>query len=138
PSILIEIPHDKAQGDLQRGSECNSSLLALIDLVFRYLQFVTHKLELSAIGKITNGKDRLEDFLQPDIGALLRGDPHLQEMIVRALLDLDQVWHRRHLGDAPEVPADAVFARERRDHACSSCAGANADVGNLLGETKAC
>ena len=41
---------------------------------------------------------------------------HLQEALVGGALDLDQVRHRRNLGDTPEAPANALPARERTDH----------------------
>jgi hypothetical protein len=44
----------------------------------------------------------------------------LQEMVIRALLDLYQVRHGRDLGDAPEALADALFARQGYSHTHSS------------------
>jgi hypothetical protein len=41
-------------------------------------------------------------------------------MIVRALLDLDEVWHRRDFGDAAKALADALPAGERFSHGFSS------------------
>jgi hypothetical protein len=81
---------------------------------------VTHELELRTLGEVADREDRFEDFLQSDTGALLGHDPHLQEMIVRALLNLDQIRHRRDFGDTPEVLADPLLAGEGNSHACSS------------------
>src|SRR5262249_7874940 len=122
--ILVDIPHDKPERDLERRGKSYAALLTLVDIVFRRLQFVADELELRTLGKIADREDRAKDFLQPDIGALLGHDPHLQEMIVGALLNLDQIRHRRNFGDAPEVFADPLLAREGNSHACSSVCAA--------------
>ena len=98
----------------------DAALLALVDLVFRCLQFVTHEFELGALGKIADREDRLEHLLQPDAGAVLGFHPHLQEVVVRTPLHLDQVGHRSNLGNAPEVFADPLLAVEGYRHLCPS------------------
>ena len=125
--ILVDVPDDQAQGDLQRCGKSDAALLALVDIVFRRLELVAHEFELRPLGKIPDREDRFEHFLQPDIGALFGHAAHLQEMVVRALLDLDQVRHRRDFGDASEALADALFARKGNSHACSSLWPAAAD-----------
>jgi hypothetical protein len=37
---------------------------------------------------------------------------HLQEIVIRAALHLDQIGHLRHFGDAPETFADFFAAGE--------------------------
>src|SRR5215472_914018 len=118
--ILVDIPHDEAEGDFERRGEGNASLLTLVNLVFGRFQLVADKLELSALGKIAYREDRLENLLQTDSSTLLGNNSHLQEMVVRTLLDLYQVRHRRDLGDAPEAFTDALFARRGYSHTHSS------------------
>src|ERR1700737_466694 len=116
PGIFIDIPDDEAERDLQRCREGDAALLALIDVVFRRLQLVTDEFELSALGEIADREDRLEDLLQADIRPLLGDDSHLQEVIIRAFLDLDQVRHRGDFGNAPKALADPLFFRKRSSH----------------------
>src|SRR5437899_10109760 len=118
--ILVDIPNDEPKRNLKRRGEGYPPLLAFIDLVFRGLQLVTNKLELRTLGKISDREDRLKDLLQPDTGTLLGYHPHLQEVIVRALLNFDQIRHRRDFGDTTEGLADPLLAREGNSHACSS------------------
>ena len=118
--VLVDVPDDEAQRDLQRGGKGDAALLAFVDIVFRRLELVAHEFELRALGEIADREDRSEDLLQPDIGALFGAFAHLQEVIVGAFLDLDQVRHRRNLGDASKALADALLAGEGYCHACSS------------------
>src|SRR5205814_483342 len=108
------------QCNLQRRGEGDTALLAFIDLVLRSFELVTHELKLGALREIADREDRFENLLEPDIAALLRHNPHLQEVIVGALLNLDQVWHRRNFGDASEGSADPLLAGEGCSHAYSS------------------
>jgi hypothetical protein len=111
--IFIDIPDDEAQHDLQRRGIGHASLDALLDVVFRLFQLVIDELEPAAAGEIVDREDRLEHFLQPGLRAAVRGDVHLQERLVARPLHVDQVRHRRHLGDAPEAPPDPLLPRER-------------------------
>ena len=114
--VLVDIPHDEPQRDLQRRGEGDAALLAFVDVVFRGLQLVADEFELGPLGEIADREDRLEDLLQPDTDALLGQHAHLQEVIVRAPLNLDQVGHRRDFGDAPESLADPLLAVEGNRH----------------------
>src|SRR6185312_10148748 len=114
--ILVDVPDHQAQGHLQRRGEGDAALLALLDVIFRLLELIAHEFEPRPVGEILDRENRLEDFLQPDAGALLGQDVHLQEVVVGTLLDLDQVRHWRNLGNAPESLADALATRERFSH----------------------
>ena len=114
--VLVDIPHDQAQRDLQRRGKGDAALLALIDLVFLRFQLVAHEFELCTLRKVADREHRSQHFLQADIGPLFGHRAHLQKMIVRTLLDLDQVRHRRDLGDASEAFADAFLTRKGYSH----------------------
>jgi len=101
--LLVDVPHHQAQGDLERRCEGHAALLALVDVVFRLLELVLDELELRALREILDREDAGEHFLQADLLALLRQLAHLQEALVRALLHLDQVGHRRDSGMRPKV-----------------------------------
>ena len=71
--VLVDVPDDEPQRDLQRRGKGDAALLALVDIVFRRLELVAHEFELRALGEIADRKHRSEDLLQPDIGALFAG-----------------------------------------------------------------
>src|SRR5207253_6812531 len=98
----------------------DTALLAFIDVVFRRLQLIAHEFELRALGEVADREDRLEHLLQPDVSALLGYHLHLQEVVVRTPLHLDQIGHRSDLGDAPEGLADPLLAGEGYRHLCPS------------------
>jgi hypothetical protein len=52
----------------------------------------------------------LEDFLQARLDALFRRDVHLQEFFIGGALNLDQVRHPCHFGDAAKTFAQALAA----------------------------
>ena len=54
---------------------------------------VVHELQLRDIAEISNREHGLKDRLEPGIVALTRQPIHLQEAIIGALLNLDQVWN---------------------------------------------
>ncbi len=118
--ILVDVPDDEPQGDFQRCGKGDTALLAFIHIVLRRFELVADEFELCALRKVADRKDRPEHFLQADTGALFRRLAHLQKMVVGTLLHLDQVRHRRDLGDASEALADALLSREGYSHACSS------------------
>src|SRR5579864_2657821 len=114
--VLVDVPDDEPQRHLQRRGKGDATLLTLFDVVLRLLELVAHEFEARAVGEVADGKDRLEYLFEANTGAALRRHVHLQEMIVRAFLHLDEVGHRRDFGNAPEVLADALLTRERLRH----------------------
>src|SRR5262249_22093358 len=74
---------------------------------------VIDELQPPAAGEIVDRKYRLEDFLQTRMQPAVRLDVHLQERLVGGTLHVDQVRHRRHLGDAPEIVTDALAPGKR-------------------------
>src|SRR5271165_2860207 len=119
--ILVDIPDDETECYLERGRKSNAALLTLIDIVFRGFELVAHKFELRPFRKIADREHRFKDFLKSDIRTLFRKHAHLQEMIVRTLLDFDQVRHRRDLGNASEALADAFLTRKGNSHHAPHC-----------------
>ena len=111
--VLVEVPHDQAQGHLERRGVGQAALDALLDVVFRLLELVVDELQPAAAREVVDREDRLEHLLQARVRALVRVDVHLQERLVAGALHVDQIRHRRHFGDAPEALADALAARKR-------------------------
>src|SRR6185312_9723753 len=118
--LLIDIPNDEAQRHFQRRGERDAALLAFLDVVFRRFELVADEFQPRTIRKIADRENGFENFLQTDAGTLVGRHAHLQEMIVRALLDFDEVRHRRNLGDAAKALANALPAGERFSHGYSS------------------
>ena len=118
--FLVHVPDDQAQRHLQRRGVGHAPLLALLDVVLRLLELVLDELEGAAGGEVADREDRLEHLLQAAVGALIRRPFALQELIVGALLHLDQVRHRDGGGDAPKALPNALATGETSSHRGSS------------------
>ena len=78
---------------------------------------ILDELERRVLAEVADREDRLEDRLQAGVLAL-RGQPvHLQEPLVRLLLDLDQVRDRNRGLDLRKVDALAVDVLGKAVHA---------------------
>ena len=110
--VLVDVPDQEAQRHLERRGIVHAALLAFLDVVFRRLELVAHEIELRALGEVADREDRPEHLLKPDTDPVFRLHTHLQEVIVRGALNLDQVRHLSDLGDAPEGLADPLLAGE--------------------------
>ena len=100
--LLVDIEHDQAQRHLERRGIGHAALAALVDVVFRRLEFVFDELELRGIGEVGNREHRFEDRLQALVGTPAHGLLDQQELVVRCLLNLDEVRHLRYFFDCPE------------------------------------
>src|SRR5205823_9058297 len=78
---------------------------------------VLDELERGVLAEVADREDRLEHRLQPGILALAREAVHLQEALVRLLLDLDQVRDRNGRLDFRKVDALAVDVLGKAVHA---------------------
>jgi hypothetical protein len=65
--------------------------VALVDVVLGLLEVVAHELERARLVEVLDGEDRLEDPLQTGVVPLLGRPLGLQELVVRAFLDGDEV-----------------------------------------------
>ena len=105
--FLIDIEHDQAQRHLQRRSIGHAALAALVDVVFRRLEFVADEFQHRGAGEIRDRKHRpehrLQALVQPPADRLV---DH-QELVVGRLLNLDEV---RHLGDFLDVSEELANA----------------------------
>src|SRR5512132_3814361 len=106
--FVVDIPDHEPQRDLQRHRVGHSPLLTFLDVVLRLFEFVLYELERAARGEVSDGKYRLENLLQAGVAALLRSRGALQELVVGALLYLDQVRHVHGRGDSPKTLANAL------------------------------
>ncbi len=114
--FLISFEHDEAQLDLQRRGIGHVALLAFFDVELRLLEFVGDVFKHGAIGKIADRKHRLEHSLQTFLDALVGACIFLQELIVGALLHLDQVRHRPGFRDLAERFTDTLLTGVGQSH----------------------
>jgi len=91
PGLLVHVPHDQADDHLDRGRERHAAGATLVDVVLRLLEVVRHELERARLGEVLDREDALEHALQADVLALFDRGIDLQELVVAALLNVDQV-----------------------------------------------
>jgi hypothetical protein len=92
----------------------------LAALAFPVADRVVDELQGAGLAEVLDREDRLEDGLQPRALAIGRGDVHLQEALVRALLDLDQIRHRDRRPNARELDPFRRRGLEGLGHRCSN------------------
>ena len=98
--LLVDVPHDEADDDLDRRGERHAAGAALVDVVLGLLEVVRDELERRGLGEVLDREDALEHALQADVLALVERDVDLEELVVATLLDVDQV---RDLDDLLEL-----------------------------------
>ena len=69
---------------------------------------IVDELERRVLPEVADGKNRLEHRLEPDVVALRLQPVHLQEALVRFLLDLDQVGNRNGRSNLRKVDPFAM------------------------------
>ena len=110
--ILVDIEHDEAQRHLQRRGIGQVALTALVDVELRTLELVLDEFEHRGAREVGDREHRLEDGLQPLVGTSAFRLLHHQELVVRSLLNLDEVRHLRDFGDLSEEFSNASAAIE--------------------------
>ena len=117
--FLVHIEHDQAQRHLQRRGIGHGALLALLDVVFRLLEMVVDIFEERGFREILDREHGRENGLQSLVDAAAFRLRDLEELVVRGLLNLDEVRHLRDLDDLAEVLAEAFASREGECHESS-------------------
>ena len=117
--FLVDIENDQAQGHLERRGIGHPALAALVDVVFWRFELVFHEFEHRRIGEVGDREHRLEHRLQPLIGPPADRFFHQEELIIRCLLNLDEVRHFRDFLDFPEKLANALATGKRLRHLVS-------------------
>ena len=69
--LLVLVPDDQADHDLDRRGVGHPALVALVDVVLGLLEVVADELQRAGLVEVLDGEDRLEDALEPDVLALL-------------------------------------------------------------------
>ena len=117
--LLVHVEHDQAQFDLERRGEGHVALLALVDVVLGRLELVALEVERGPAREVGDREDGLEDGLQSLLGPPPRRLLDHQEVVVGALLHLDEVRHLGHLADGAEFFPDALAATVGFSHLAS-------------------
>src|SRR5262249_76336 len=95
-------------------------LPALIDVVLRLLQVVGDEDELARSVEVLDRKHAAEHGLEAHLLARVRRHVRLQELVVRALLDIDKVGNLDNLLHTAEVLAEAKVRLNHRRHRVAS------------------
>src|SRR6202035_6176104 len=77
---------------------------------------IFYEFEMSGVGEVLDREHRLEHRLQPLVWTSALRRVHQQELIIRGLLDFDQVRHLADFLDVPEHLANALAASECLRH----------------------
>src|SRR5262249_42729826 len=117
--LLVDIEHDEAQRHLERRGIGHAALAALVDVVFRRLEFVLDEFEHRGVGKVRDREHRLEYGLQALVGPAADRLPPQQELGVGRFLNLDEVRHLCDFLDFPEKLANALATGKRLRHLIS-------------------
>src|SRR5262249_4996661 len=108
---LLDVPDDKLNLDLDGRRVGHPTLMALFAIVLGFTELIADELQRRGLVEVLDRKNRLEDCLQTDFLALVRGDAVLQKLIVRTLLTLDQIRDVDELLDLTARTTHARFAR---------------------------
>src|SRR5579864_4950283 len=114
--LLVDIEDDKAQRHLERRSVSHAALAAFIDVIFRRLELVADEFELGGVGEVGDREHRLEHRLQALVGTPASGLLDEQELVVRCLLNLNEVRHLCDFLDLTKELADPFATSERLCH----------------------
>ena len=114
--LFVDIEHDQAQRHLERRGVGHAALAALVDVVFRRLEFVFDEFEHRGRGEVRNREHRLEHRLQALVGPAALRLHHQQELVVGRLLNLNEVRHLRDFLDFSEKLPNALPTDKRLRH----------------------
>jgi hypothetical protein len=115
-ALTRAVVDDQLDRDLDRRRERHAALHALIDVVLGTLEGVADEDELARAVEVADREDAAEDPLEADVLALVLRDVRLEELLVRPLLDVDQVRDRDDLLDLPEAVTNAEVGLNHRGH----------------------
>ncbi len=128
--LLLDVAHDalatlagvvdhELGRDLDRRGVGHAALAALLDVVLRLLEVVADEDELTRPVEILDREDAPEDGLQADLGAVVLRHVRLEKLVVRRLLDVDEVRNLDYFPDTTEMLADAEVGLDDVRHRCS-------------------
>src|SRR6267378_2172187 len=107
---VLDVPDDELNLDLERRRVGHPALMAFVDIILGRAELIGDELERGGLVEVFDRENRFENRLQTHIGAIVGGDADLQEVVVRALLNLDQIRNLDDLLDLAERTTDAKIA----------------------------
>ena len=105
---------------LDRRGERHAALAALVHVVLRLLEVVGHEHELTRAVEVLDREDAAEDRLQTRLLTVVLRDRRLQELVVRRLLDVDEVRDLDDPLNRAQVLSNAEVGLDSGRHRCSS------------------
>src|SRR5262249_18512935 len=118
--LLVAIDDLETKGDLQGDRVGHATVVALLHGVLRIPEVIAVELEARIAVVVGDREHRLEDGLQSDVLPSIGRDILLQELLVRLLLDFDEIRDLDDGRDLAEVSADSPPARDRTCHTSSA------------------
>jgi hypothetical protein len=115
-AVAASVIDDQLNRHLDRGRIGHSALPTLIDVVLRPLERVAAKNQLARSVEVTNWKHAVEHALKTGILPIVPGHVCLKELVVRALLNVDQVRDLEDVLDLPEGMPHSKVRLNRRRH----------------------
>ena len=128
--LLLDVAHDalatlagvvdhELRRHLDRRGVGHAALAALLDVVLRLLEVVADEDELTRPVEVLDREDAAEDGLQADLGPIVLRHVRLEKLVVRRLLDVDEVRNLDNFPDTSEMLADAEVGLDDARHRCS-------------------
>ena len=118
-ATLAGVVDHQLRRHLDRRGVRHAALAALLDVVLRLLEVVADEDELARPVEVLDREDAAEHRLQPDLRPLVLRHVRLQKLVVRRLLDVDEVRDLDDLPDTSEMLADAEVGLDDARHRCS-------------------
>ncbi len=116
--VRVLVPLDELDDDLDRDGEGHASLRALVHVVLRLSERILHVLERTGLVEVLDREDASEDLLHADRLSLLGGRLALKEVLVRTLLDIDEVGEIEDFFNLVERSSISSTMKIERIHKC--------------------
>jgi hypothetical protein len=104
--LLVHVKDHQADRELEGGLVGHAPGQALLHIILGLAELVADILQRGGAGKVLDGKDALENPLQPQILTLRWRDIRLQKPLIRLFLHVDQVGDVDDFLDLAEILAD--------------------------------
>ena len=115
-AVTAGVVDDELDRHFDRRRVGHPTLPTLIDVVFRPLERVPAEDQLARSIEVANRKHAVEDTLKTGIIPIVPGHVCLKELIVRALLNVDQVRDLEDVLDFPEGMSHSKVRLNLRRH----------------------
>ena len=115
-AVTAGVVDDELDRHLDRRGVGHAALPTLVDVVLRPLERVPAEHELARAVEVANREHAVEDALKTGVLPLVPGYVGLKELVVRALLNVDQIRDLEDVLDLPEGVSHSKVRLNRRRH----------------------